>query len=147
MSHAFSGGTHKRLLGEMGETFRPRSSGREVQGSVFNFYLLNLATYRILIKEMSGRRSYSAELVVNGRRITEVVVDPHYEAKHSEISDELILKLLDLLDGKEFKPEERDGEWEFFMIDQLEYEEKRYRLVWRMRDQCLFIGVINCFRR
>lgn len=93
------------------------------------------------------RRSYSVTLTVNGRPITEVVIDPHYEEKHPDISDELILELVKKLDGNEYVPQEREDEWEFFMLDQLEHDGKRYRLVWCMKDQALFIGVINAFRR
>ena len=93
------------------------------------------------------RRSYSVTLTVNGRPITEVVIDPHYEEKHPDISDELILELVKKLDGNEYVPQEREDDWEFFMLDQLEHEGKRYRLVWCMKDQALFIGVIKAFRR
>jgi len=96
---------------------------------------------------MSDRRSYPASLSVNGRKINKITIDPHYEAKHPDIDDSLILEIVALLDGKEFQPSERDGEWEFFMLDQLEHQDKFYRLVWCMSDHCLFIGVINCFRR
>lgn len=67
--------------------------------------------------------------------------------KHTDINDALILELVKSLDGKDYLHEEYDGEWEYFMLDRLEYEKKYYRLVWCMRDDCLFIGVINCFRR
>jgi hypothetical protein len=40
------------------------------------------------------RRSYDVTLTVNGRFITEVVIDPHYEEKHSEMNDALILELV-----------------------------------------------------
>ena len=96
---------------------------------------------------MSGRRSDVLGLTVNGRQVNEIVIDPHYETKHPDISDALILDLVKGLGGKEFQPDERDGEWEFFMLDQIEHEGNRYRLVWCMRDECPFIGVINCFRR
>jgi hypothetical protein len=96
---------------------------------------------------MSERRSYPTDLVINGRPIHEIVIDSHYEAKHSDMSDALILELVRSLDGREFQPEERDGEWEFFMLDRIEHQKKTYRLVWCLRDDCLFIGVINCFRR
>ena len=96
---------------------------------------------------MSRRRAYVLNLRVNGRQINEVVIDPHYEAKHPAISDALILELVQGLDGKEFQPDERDGEWEFFMLDRIERQGKQYRLIWCMRDECPFIGVINCFRR
>ena len=96
---------------------------------------------------MSARRVYGVELVVNGRPITEVIIDPHYESKHPDINDSLILALVNGLDGKEFQPEERVGEWEFFMLDRIAYQGKRYRLVWCMRDKMSLLGVINCFRR
>jgi hypothetical protein len=44
--------------------------------------------------DMTGRRVQAAKLVVNGRPITEVIIDPHYEAKHPDIDDALILQLV-----------------------------------------------------
>jgi hypothetical protein len=96
---------------------------------------------------MRERRSYALNLVVNGRPINEVVIDAHYEIKHPDIKDDLILELVRGLDGKEFQPEEREGEWEFFMLDRIEHKGKEYRLVWCMREASPFLGVINCFRR
>ncbi len=64
-------------------------------------------------------------LVVNGRPIHEVVSDRHYEIKHPDINDAVILELARGPDGKEFQPEERPGEWEFFMLDRIEHEGKR----------------------
>ena len=96
---------------------------------------------------MNERRSYAVNININGRDINEVVIDPHFEKKHSDIDDALILELIGYLDGREFLPEESEGDWEYFMLDQLEHEGKLYRLVWCMRAQCLFIGIINCFRR
>ena len=63
------------------------------------------------------------------------------------VHDGLILELLKGLDGREFQPDGRDGEWEFFMLDRIEHQGKQYRLVWCMRDEHAFLGVINCFRR
>ena len=96
---------------------------------------------------MAGRRVYRVELVVNGRPVTEVIIDPHYEIKHPDIDDALILRLVSILDGKEFQPDERVGEWQFFMVDRIKYRGKQYRLVWCMRDDASLLGVINCFRR
>ena len=86
-------------------------------------------------------------LTVNGRLILEVIIDPHYEEKHSDIDDALILERVKKLDGREFRPDEIDGGWEFFMVDHLEHENKQYRLVWCMKEHAIFIGVINAFRR
>lgn len=96
---------------------------------------------------MSERRAYVLSLTVNGRRVNEVVIDPHYETKHADISDALILELVMELDGKEFRPDERDGEWEFFMLDRIEHRGKQYRLIWCISEGSPFLGVINCFRR
>jgi len=96
---------------------------------------------------MSERTRYPMNLVVNGCQIDEVVIDPHYKEKHPDISDALIIDLVKGLDGKEFQVQERDGEWEFFMLDRIEYKGKLYRLIWCLRDSCLFLGVVNCFRR
>jgi hypothetical protein len=96
---------------------------------------------------MSERRSYPLVIKINGRQIEEVVIDPHYEEKHPDINDSLILDLVGKLNGLEFQPEERDGDWEFFMLDRLEHEGRAYRLVWCLRDHHLFVGIINCFRR
>lgn len=94
-----------------------------------------------------SRRTYNMVLTVNGRLITEVAIDPHYEKKHSDLTDVLILELVRKLDGKEFVAEERRGDFEFFMLDRIPYKGKLYRLVWCMRDHCMYIGVINAFRR
>ena len=97
---------------------------------------------------MRERRSYALEITINGRRIKEVIIDPHYEEAHPDINDPLILKLVKKLDGREFQPEDRDADgWEFFMLDRMELDGKAYRLVWCLRDYHLFIGIINCFRR
>jgi len=93
------------------------------------------------------RKSYTLMIQMNGRRINEIIIDPHYKEKHSDISDELILELVKGMDGKYFEAEGRNGPWEFFSWDRIEYVGKLYRLVWCLKDDTLFIGVINCFRR
>lgn len=94
-----------------------------------------------------GRRSYPVQLMVNGRLIQEVIIDSHYETKHPQMNDPLILELVSTLDGRDFQPEERENEWEFFMLDHIEHRGKFFRLVWCMKDGESFIGVINAFRR
>ena len=97
--------------------------------------------------ESGTRRFYTAHCLVNGRQINEIAIDPHYEEKHRDIHDELILELVALLNGNYYQPEERHEDWEFFSLDRIDHQEKRYRLIWCMRDEFNFIGVINCFRR
>lgn len=52
------------------------------------------------------RRSFKINITLNNRRIRQVIIDSHYELKHSDtISDALIIGLVSLLDGGDFTPE------------------------------------------
>lgn len=93
------------------------------------------------------RRSYSIDIVVNGRRIEEVIIDSHYEKKHPDINDTTILRLVEELDGKEFACEIFKDGFQFYMLDRIPLGKKYYRLIWCMQDGQVYIGVINAFRR
>jgi len=48
------------------------------------------------------------EIVINNRKLNELIIDPHYEIKHSSyINDELIYNLSLLLNYKRFIPKDR----------------------------------------
>lgn len=95
-----------------------------------------------------ARRTYKINIEVNGTRINQVVIDPHYELKHSSsISDEIILALVQLLDGGDFDPESKTVDFEYYVTDPLILKSKRYRLVWLIEKGNLYIGVINAHRR
>ncbi len=97
---------------------------------------------------MESRRTYPVTLVVNDRLIHQVIIDPHYEEKHSEsVTDEIILALVVKLDGRTFDSDDQDEEFEYFKTDPIEYDGKNYRLIWLLKDDCMFIGVINAYRR
>jgi hypothetical protein len=86
--------------------------------------------------------------MVNDRPIYQVIIDPHYEEKHSEsITDDVILALVAKLDGKTFDTDDRDEEFEYFKTDPIEHDGKNYRLIWLLKNDCMFIGVINAYRR
>lgn len=94
------------------------------------------------------RREYDVQLKINGRTISKVVVDPHYELKHSgSVSDEIILLLVHHLDGKEFEPVDREGAYEYFVEDKILLKGKLYKLVWLLEKNQIYIGVINAYRR
>lgn len=94
------------------------------------------------------RGSYSVSITVNGQKIKRVIIDAHYKLKHSStISEELILELVGLLDGGDFSPETKAHSFEYYMNENLVLENKRYRLVWLIEKEELFIGVINAYRR
>lgn len=94
------------------------------------------------------RGSYAVSITVNGLKIGRVVIDSHYKLKHSStMSEELILELVGLLDGGDFAPEAKSLSFEYYMNENLELNDKRYRLVWLIEKEELFIGVINAYRR
>lgn len=96
------------------------------------------------------RRHYSIRLTVNGRLIEEIVIDPHYEEKHSKaINDELILHLVSShLDDGVFQPIAVGAEGhEYFSSEPLYCKGKPYRLVWLLPPIDGSLGVVNCFRR
>ncbi len=94
------------------------------------------------------RRSFKINITVNGRHINHVVIDPHYELKHSDtISDSLIIELIGLLDGGDFTPEAMSKGFEYYTAENLILRDKQYRLVWLLEKDELYIGVINAYRR
>lgn len=95
---------------------------------------------------MTQRRDYPLKLVVNDVFITKVIIDSHYEIKHSEsINDELILELIQLLNEKSFEPDSVFGRFSYFVLPALEYRSKIYKLIWLM-DSGSYLGVVNIYR-
>jgi hypothetical protein len=97
---------------------------------------------------MTERRDYKISITINFKAITRVVIDTHYELKHSNsIDDKIILSLVQMLDGKTFTPEvERDG-FQYFKTEPLFFNNMNYRLIWLLEKNEIYIGVINAFRR
>lgn len=94
------------------------------------------------------RRSFKIDIIVNNKRVKHVVIDPHYELKHSDsISDSLIVELVNLLDGGDFTPEAVTKGFEYYTTENLVLKGKQYRLIWLLEKDQLYIGVINAYRR
>ena len=94
------------------------------------------------------RREYDISIVFNEIRITKVIVDPHYELKHAEsISDEVILNLVKMLDGRVLPPDDIKPPFSYFSLDKIALSGKRYKLVWVVEDDQIYIGIINAYRR
>lgn len=95
-----------------------------------------------------SRREYKIDLIVNETFISKVIIDSHYEEKHSEsINDELILALVKTLDGKVFEVEDEKPPYSYFVTDKIKYDGKLYKLIWLLEDHQIYIGVINAYRR
>jgi hypothetical protein len=94
------------------------------------------------------RREYLVRLTINGKHITKVIIDPHYELKHSgSVSDKVILELVQQLSGNRFDPEAETGKFQYFVTDNLIVGQKRFRLVWLLERDEIYIGVVNAYRR
>jgi len=93
------------------------------------------------------RREYTVDLTVNDIKITKVIVDPHYEEKHSaSIDDELILNLVKFLDGNLFEADAVKEPYSYYVTEEISLDERRYKLVWLLEDDQIYIGVINAYR-
>ena len=95
------------------------------------------------------RRSYEIHISINRVHFYEVIIDPHFEVKHSKsMDDEIILTLIQILDGREFAADavDKDG-FKYFVTEPMFYRGKPYRLVWLIDPDNSYIGVLNCFRR
>lgn len=69
---------------------------------------------------MTNRKSYPVSLTVNGEKITEVIIDPHYKKKHSaSMNDAIILKLVKLLDKKFYVPDSEKEGFQYYVADPL----------------------------
>jgi hypothetical protein len=83
---------------------------------------------------------------INGRRITEVIIDPHYEIKHgTSVSDVLIVELVKELNGRFELPQATSGEFSYFAT-LLSHGSKQYRLIWLLEKNTVYVGVINAYR-
>ena len=97
---------------------------------------------------MNERRDYKISITVNSRAVTRVIIDPHYELKHGDsVDDEVILSLVQMLDGKTFAPEAESDGFQYFKTDPLTLNGVNYRLIWLLEKNEIYIGVVNAFRR
>lgn len=96
---------------------------------------------------MEKQRVYKIKSIqVNGVRISKVVIDSHYEEKHSSyMSDALILKLVAELDGRRELPDSKVGKFSYFAT-LIEISQEQYRLIWLLEDHSIYIGVVNAYR-
>lgn len=93
------------------------------------------------------RREYEiSPIIINRKVINKVIIDPHYERKHSSsIDDQLILGLVKKLNGHLQLPDDQDGEFSYFATV-VELRKKQYRLIWLLENEEIYIGIVNAFR-
>ena len=94
-----------------------------------------------------SRREYEIDIVFNGKEIKKLIIDPHFELKHADsVNDEIILKLVKMLDGQNVDPQKVTPPFSYF-AEELTLSGKRFRLIWLVEDDHIYIGVVNAYRR
>ena len=95
------------------------------------------------------QRTFQIDLVINGQRFRELVIDSHYEKKHgSTVNDQIILELIAALDGIEVESDAVDESgFKYFVTQPHYFEGKPYRLVWLLPPDHRYLGIVNCYRR
>ena len=93
-----------------------------------------------------SRREYHICINLNDIFITKVVIDSHYEAKHNEsINDEIILNLVQRLDGKFFEAIDNKPPYCYFLT-YVSLNNKRFKIIWLLEEDDVYIGIINVHR-
>lgn len=90
------------------------------------------------------RREYQLAIIFNKRHFIRVVIDPHYEKNHPDVTDQLVLDLVRLLDGVESDPVGENDGFKYF-AETMAWQGKTYRIVLAFCEED-FLGVINAFR-
>ena len=55
---------------------------------------------------MTERKEYTLKLKINDRHLSKVVIDQHYQLKHPDINDDLILELVKTINNTNWPIEE-----------------------------------------
>ncbi len=94
-----------------------------------------------------NRREYKIDpIFINRACISKVIIDPHYEEKHGgSINDELILSLVKKLNGLIQLPDDEEDGFRYFAT-LIELDKKKYRLIWLLEEEQIYIGIVNVFR-
>ncbi len=93
----------------------------------------------------SERRKYPLTIHFNERRFERIEIDLHYEKKHSDMTDQTILGLVQLLDGQASESIIEGADGFFYCAKELYCQNKLYRIVLTYSNED-FLGVVNAFR-
>jgi hypothetical protein len=92
----------------------------------------------------NDKKNYPLNLEVNGYQFSQVDISQHYKEKHPDITDELILELLKLfVDKRTFQPDKLTTD--FFVLEKILHQDKKYKLVWQIKNKNTFI-IVNCYQ-
>lgn len=83
-------------------------------------------------------------IFINGVSISRIVIDDHV-GKHPDISHDVIIDLVRMLDGTENAPDDVSQGFEYF-VSHLVLNQKSYKLVWLLESNQVYIGIITAHR-
>jgi len=66
---------------------------------------------------------------------------------NSVLTDEIIIRLVESLNGGEFEPETINPPFEYYKGERIKFDGKLYRLIWMLEKDQIYIGVVNAHRR
>jgi len=89
---------------------------------------------------------YQFNLTFNGQKISKLTITDHYQQKHSDITNELIVSLVKMLDGIRLDESDYHGNCKTFKWA-VKYHEKNYRLIfWQENNNPQGLWIRNCYR-
>lgn len=92
------------------------------------------------------RTRYRVRMKINGRKISEVIIDQHYTESHPEMNDFIILKLILLLNERKFRPDKLNGDFSYYKVEPIFYMNKPFRMIFLLHEKESYLGIINAFR-
>ena len=90
------------------------------------------------------RRPHPLLVTLNKRRFDRLLIDPHYEEKHPDMTDEIIIELVKQLNETESEPVSVSDGFTYLACE-IVWQGKPYRIVLTYCEES-FLGVINAFR-
>ncbi len=87
-------------------------------------------------------------LLINNRQITLLEISDHYQKKlgREKITHDLLKEFVKKLDNDRFIPERRKGDWEYYKLEPVYYEDKTYKMIWCLKDNASLIRIRTCHR-
>ena len=91
---------------------------------------------------------HKQNVYVNGILLRDILIDDHVFDRHGEsITEEIILKLVSLLQHQNFIADQMDENgFQYFVTDGLRLQGKLYRMVWLLPPDHSYLGVRTAFR-
>jgi hypothetical protein len=96
---------------------------------------------------MEMRHEYKLKITINGRKLNRVIIDQHYQEKHSStVNDHTILELVKTLNDEVLPVDREEDGYQYFRVEPVMHDKSPYRLVLVIYIHDDFLGVVNAFR-